>query len=54
MYTIDAERRQATNVYVWDTAEAAHGFFSDEMRQKIAAIYAADPTVAFAEVARRS
>jgi heme-degrading monooxygenase HmoA len=50
-FTLDEEGRRATNVYLWDSAEAARGFFTDELREVIAGLYGVRPTVRFVEVA---
>jgi len=50
-FTVDEQNRRATNVYLWDTEEAARAFFSDELVDRITGLYAARPTVRFVEVA---
>ena len=34
-FTLDEHNRRATNVYLWDTEEAARGFFSDELVERV-------------------
>jgi len=50
-FTLDEESRRATNIYLWDSAEAAHEFFSDELREVVTQLYGVRPTVSFVEVA---
>jgi heme-degrading monooxygenase HmoA len=51
IFTVQPEKRQATNVYLWDSEEAARAFFTDEMRERVADLYGTKPTIEFAEVA---
>ena len=50
-FTVDEQNRRATNVYLWDTEEAARGFFSDELVEMVTGVYGVRPTVTFVEVA---
>ena len=50
-FTLDEQNRRATNVYLWDTEEAARGFFSDELVEMVTGVYGVRPTVTFVEVA---
>jgi heme-degrading monooxygenase HmoA len=50
-FTLDEQNRRATNVYLWDTEEAARGFFSDELVERVTGLYGVRPTVTFVEVA---
>ena len=50
-FTIRAERREATNVYVWDSEDAAKAFFTPEMLERVTGIYGVRPTVEFATLA---
>lgn len=50
-FTFDKERNRATNFYVWDSDDAARGFFTDELRERVAGLYGVAPTVEFVEVA---
>ena len=49
-FTLDQESRRATNVYLWDSDEAARAFFSDELRDRITELYGVRPTIRFVEV----
>jgi heme-degrading monooxygenase HmoA len=50
-FTIDEDGSEATNVYVWDSVEAARAFFTDELRERVTALYGVAPTIRFAEIA---
>jgi hypothetical protein len=50
-FTLDEANRRATNVYVWDSEEAARRFFSDELLERVTGLYGVRPTVRFVEVA---
>jgi len=50
-FTLDEQNRRATNVYLWDSEEAARGFFSDELVDRVTGLYGVRPTVTFVEVA---
>ena len=50
-FTVDARNRRATNVYLWDSEEAARGFFSDGLVERVTGLYGVRPTVTFVEVA---
>ena len=52
-FTLNSERHEATNFYVWDSAEAAEAFFSDEMRERVTGLYGVRPTIEFVEIAAR-
>ena len=51
VFTVDEQNRRATNVYLWETEEAARGFFSDELVERVTGLYGVRPTVTFVEVA---
>jgi hypothetical protein len=50
-FTIDEQNRRATNVYLWESEDAARGFFNDELVDMVTALYGVRPTLTFAEVA---
>ena len=37
-FTIDEQNRRATNVYLWESEDAARGFFDDELVEMVRAI----------------
>jgi hypothetical protein len=50
-FTIDDQNRRATNVYLWESEDAARGFFNDELVDRVTRLYGVRPTVTFGEVA---
>ena len=50
-FTVDRKNHRATNVYLWESEEAARGFFSDELVERVTGLYGVRPTVTFVEVA---
>ena len=51
-FTFDDTRHRATNFYVWDTKEAAEGFFSEELRERVTGLYGVAPAIDFVEIAQ--
>jgi heme-degrading monooxygenase HmoA len=50
-FTLDDSNRRATNVYLWDSEDAARAFFSDDLVERVTSLYGARPTVTFVDVA---
>jgi hypothetical protein len=50
-FTLNAARREATNFYVWDSEEAARGFFTPALMERIAGLYGVRPNVEFVQIA---
>ena len=50
-FTLNAGKREATNFYVWDSEDAARTFFTDELLQRLTALYGVRPSVEFVEIA---
>jgi heme-degrading monooxygenase HmoA len=50
-FTVNASARQAVNVYVWDSEDAAKAFFNEELVQRVTALYGVRPAIAFVEIA---
>jgi hypothetical protein len=50
-FTIDDQNRRATNVYLWESEDAARGFFNDDLVDLVTGLYGLRPTVSFGEVA---
>lgn len=44
------ERQRAANFYVWESDEAAKGFFAQEMRDRVTAVYGVEPRIEFVEI----
>jgi hypothetical protein len=50
VFTYDDAAGRATNFYVWESEEAARGFFTDELRDGVTHLYGVAPTIDFVEV----
>lgn len=51
VFTLRPERRQAINVYVWDSEERARAFFTEQMLERVTALYGVCPSIEYAAVA---
>ena len=51
VFTIDEQNHRATNVYLWESEDAARGFFTDDLVDQVTGFYGVRPTVSFVEVA---
>ncbi|HEY0869365.1 MAG TPA: YdhR family protein [Acidothermaceae bacterium] len=51
VFTVDENNRRAINVYVWDSAEAAHAFFSEQMVERVTGLYGVRPVVDIVDIA---
>jgi hypothetical protein len=52
VFTVDDAERRAMNFYVWESADAARSFFSNEMRERVTGLYGVEPTIDFVEIAQ--
>ena len=50
-FAIDEQNRRATNIYLWESEDAARGFFNDELVDLVTGLYGARPDVTYVEVA---
>src|SRR6478735_2201423 len=50
-FTINAEKREATNFYVWESEETAKGFFTDALLERVTGLYGVRPSVEFVQIA---
>ena len=50
-FTINPEKREATNFYIWDSEEAARAFFTDALLERITSLYGVRPAVEFVQIA---
>jgi hypothetical protein len=50
-FTLNSEKREATNFYVWDLEDAAKAFFTDELLDRVAGLYGVRPSVEFVQIA---
>ena len=46
-FTVDANKRQALNFYVWESEAAAQKFFSPQMMEGVAKIYGVRPSLEY-------
>lgn len=50
-FTVDAQRREALNFYVWETEEAARAFFTPELTERVTGLYGVAPSLEFVSIA---
>jgi hypothetical protein len=50
-FTVDEQNRRATNVYLWESEDAARAFFTEELVDRVTGLYGVRPTISFVEVA---
>jgi hypothetical protein len=50
-FTVRPEAKSATNVYVWESEDAAKAFFTDELLERVTGLYGVRPSVELAQVA---
>jgi hypothetical protein len=51
-FTFDENHHVARNFYVWDSKDAAEGFFSPELTERVTGLYGVAPTIDFVEIAQ--
>jgi uncharacterized protein YfiM (DUF2279 family) len=50
-FTFDEKHHVARNFYVWDSKDAAEGFFSPELKERVTGLYGVAPTITFVDIA---
>ncbi len=50
-FSIDAEKKQARNFYIWEEEAAARNFFSEEILEGVTKFYGVRPSIEYLEVA---
>jgi hypothetical protein len=50
IFTVNGEKRQALNVYVWDSEEAK-AFFTDQMVDRVTGLYGVGPSLEYVGIA---
>ena len=50
-FTLNSEKREAVNFYVWDSEDAAKAFFTDQLLERVASLYGVRPSVEFVQIA---
>ncbi len=49
-FTVDGEKREAVNFYVWDSGDAARAFFSEELLEAVTGLYGVRPSIEYVEI----
>ncbi len=50
-FTVDEAGDEATNFYVWESEDAAHAFFTEDLVERITGLYGVRPVVRFVQIA---
>ena len=50
-FTLNPQKREATNFYVWESEDAAKAFFTSELVERITALYGVRPSIEFVQIA---
>ncbi|MDG2090835.1 MAG: YdhR family protein [Gammaproteobacteria bacterium] len=50
-FTVDADKKQARNFYIWEEEAAARNFFTEENIEAVGKFYGVRPSVEYVEVA---
>lgn len=50
-FTIDADKKQARNFYIWEEESAARNFFIEENIEAVGKFYGVRPSIEYVEVA---
>ena len=50
-FTVDIEKREVLNFYLWESEEAARAFFSPEFVERVTGLYGVRPSMQFTQVA---
>ena len=50
VFTVNSEKREATNFYVWDSEDAARAFFNDALLERVTGLYGVRPSVEFVQI----
>jgi len=50
-FTVNTREREATNFYVWDTEDAARGFLTEALLERVTGLYGVRPSVEFVQTA---
>ena len=50
-FTINSAKHEASNFYVWDSEDAAQGFFTDQLVERVTGLYGVRPTVEIVQIA---
>ncbi|WP_054692324.1 hypothetical protein [Desulfosarcina cetonica] len=50
-FTINPEKREAVNFYIWESMEAARAFFNEALLERVTGHYKVRPILEFVEIA---
>lgn len=50
-FTVDAEKKQARNFYIWEEEAAARNFFTEENIEAVGKFYGVRPSIEYVDVA---
>jgi hypothetical protein len=50
-FTLDRDRREARNCYVWELEAGARAFFTDEVLDRVTGLYGVRPSIDFVQIA---
>ena len=50
-FTLNSEKREATNFYLWESEDAARAFFTDALLERVTGLYGVRPSVEFVQIA---
>ena len=50
-FTVNSDKKEATNFYVWDSEDAAQAFFNEALLERITGLYGVRPSVEFVRIA---
>jgi hypothetical protein len=51
VFTFDEKQQRVANFYIWDSRDAAEGFFTDEVQELVTGLYGTAPSIEFVEIA---
>ena len=50
VFTVNSAKREAKNVYVWDSEDVAKAFFTEELLEAVTSLYGVRPSVEFVQI----
>jgi len=50
-FTVNPDKREAVNFYIWDSEEAAKALFTHDQIERIAGVYGVRPSIEFVKLA---
>ena len=50
-FTLDAAKHEAVNFYIWDSADAAKAFFTEQLLERLTGLYGVRPALDFVQIA---